>query len=48
MRGSINRYIEGYLRDPTLKGHWKESPLTADKLIVNCQFYKNEDSLLFF
>jgi len=48
MRGSINRYIEGYLRDPTLKGHWKESPSTADKLIVNCWFYKNEDGLLFF
>ena len=46
MRENMNRYVKGYLKDPTFEGHWKESPSTVDELITSHQFYKNKDGLL--
>ena len=47
-RGNVNRYVEGYLKDPSLEGHWKESLSTADQLLASRRYYKDKDGLLFF
>ena len=47
-RGAIHQYIEGYLRDPAFKEHWRASLLTVDELVTTHQYYKDEDGLLFF
>src|SRR5260370_31619202 len=47
-RGVVHWYIKGYLQDPAFEGHWRAGLSTADELVMTHQYYKDEDSLLFF